>query len=163
MRTALMTMCILSLALAACSGGGATGGGSASDGAAGGSASAQKYPGAPATGKEETTPSGLKYIRMQEGKGDTPKAGANVSVHYTGYLMNGTKFDSSVDRGQPIQFPLGQGAVIKGWDEGIAMMKVGEKGKLIIPAELGYGAAGSGSLIPPNSVLVFDVELVDAK
>ncbi len=110
-----------------------------------------------------TTASGLKYIKTFETKGAQAAAGKNVSVHYTGYLENGNIFDSSISRGQPIAFPLGQGRVIKGWDEGIALLRVGEKARLIIPSELGYGAAGAGGVIPPNATLVFDVELVELK
>lgn len=111
-------------------------------------------------GTSTKTDSGLEVIEIAVGTGDSPKAGDIVSVHYTGWLENGTKFDSSVDRGQPLSFPLGQGMVIPGWDEGIALLKVGGKSRLIIPAELGYGAGGAGSVIPPNSTLIFDVELV---
>jgi FKBP-type peptidyl-prolyl cis-trans isomerase len=114
-------------------------------------------------GKVITTPSGLKYIDDKEGTGATAKAGDQVSVHYTGKLKDGTKFDSSVDRGQPFDFPLGAGRVIKGWDEGVAGMKVGGKRKLIIPPELGYGARGAGNVIPPNAELHFDVELLKIK
>ena len=109
--------------------------------------------------KMETTASGLKYIIIKEGKGESPQKGDFCKVHYTGTLEDGTKFDSSHDRGEPIEFPVGAGRVIKGWDEGIMLMKTGEKRKLIIPAELGYGDRGTGS-IPPNSILHFDVELV---
>ncbi len=94
------------------------------------------------------------------GTGPEAKAGDNVSVHYTGTLSDGTKFDSSVDRGQPFSFPLGRGRVIKGWDHGVAGMQVGGKRKLIIPAEEGYGPEGYAGLIPPNSTLVFEVELL---
>lgn len=108
-----------------------------------------------------TTPSGLKYVVVQEGSGDqTPAKGATVTAHYTGKLLNGTKFDSSYDRNEPIKFPVGNGKVIKGWDEAFLSMKKGEKRILIIPPELGYGTSGRGP-IPPNSVMVFDVELVD--
>jgi peptidylprolyl isomerase len=116
----------------------------------------------PATGAEVATASGLKYIDVAEGTGATPKTGQTVSVHYTGKLEDGTKFDSSIDRGQPYEFRIGEGAVIKGWDEGLASMKVGGKRKLIIPPGLGYGARGSGK-IPPNSILLFDVELLAVK
>jgi FKBP-type peptidyl-prolyl cis-trans isomerase len=107
------------------------------------------------------TETGLYYIREKKGHGKSPEKGDTVKVHYTGTLLDGTKFDSSLDRGEPIEFPLGQGRVIRGWDEGIAMMKKGEKAKLIIPSELGYGPRGSGQKIPPYSTLVFEVELVD--
>ena len=107
-----------------------------------------------------TTPSGLKYVVVAEGQGDTPKKGGVVSVHYTGKLLNGKKFDSSVERGQPIDFPVGRGQVIKGWDEALLTMKKGEKRILIIPPQLGYGPAGRGP-IPPNAYMVFDVELVN--
>ncbi|HSZ73036.1 MAG TPA: FKBP-type peptidyl-prolyl cis-trans isomerase [Cytophagaceae bacterium] len=108
-------------------------------------------------------PSGLYYVQTQAGKGKKAEAGKTVSVHYTGRLLNGTKFDSSVDRNAPFDFGLGQGQVIKGWDEGIALMSVGEKGILLIPSALGYGTRGAGGSIPPNSVLIFDVELLDVK
>ncbi len=107
-----------------------------------------------------TTDSGLKYVVIAEGSGDTPKPGAMVKVHYTGKLLDGTKFDSSVDRGAPIDFPVGQGQVIKGWDEALLTMKKGEKRVLIIPSDLGYGPAGRGP-IPANATMVFDVELID--
>lgn len=109
-----------------------------------------------------STPSGLQYIDVVEGTGESPKPGQQVKVHYTGTLEDGTKFDSSVDRGQPFEFPIGVGRVIKGWDEGVMSMKVGGKRKLVIPAELGYGARGIGP-IPPNSTLIFDVELLGVK
>ena len=110
--------------------------------------------------QQVTKPSGLKYEDVKEGTGDAAKAGNTVSVHYTGWLTNGTKFDSSKDRGQPFEFPLGGGRVIKGWDEGVQGMKVGGVRKLTIPAELGYGARGAGGVIPPNATLVFEVELL---
>lgn len=94
------------------------------------------------------------------GEGSEAVAGKHVTVHYTGWLTNGTKFDSSVDRGEPFDFPLGRGHVIRGWDEGVAGMKVGGKRKLTIPPEMGYGARGAGGVIPPNATLVFDVELL---
>ena len=109
------------------------------------------------------TASGLEYIEVEAGTGAQAEAGKTVSVHYTGTLQNGTVFDSSVSRGVPIEFPLGAGRVIKGWDEGIALMKVGGKAQLIIPPELGYGDRGAGGVIPPNATLIFDVELVEVK
>jgi FKBP-type peptidyl-prolyl cis-trans isomerase len=111
-------------------------------------------------GKEVTTSSGLQYIDLKVGTGATAQDGQTVSVHYTGWLENGKKFDSSVDRGQPFSFPLGAGRVIKGWDEGVKGMKVGGKRKLIIPSNLGYGAHGAGGVIPPNAALIFEVELL---
>ena len=109
-----------------------------------------------------TTPSGLKYEEVKEGSGEPAASGQTVFVHYTGWLTNGTKFDSSKDRGQPFSFPLGGGRVIKGWDEGVAGMKVGGVRKLTIPPELGYGERGAGNVIPPNATLVFEVELLKA-
>jgi len=109
-----------------------------------------------------TTPSGLKYEDIVIGTGESPQSGQNVTVHYTGWLEDGTKFDSSLDRGQPFVFPIGAGRVIKGWDEGVMTMKVGGKRKLVIPAELGYGSRGIGP-IPPNATLVFEVELLGVK
>ena len=126
----------------------------------GGSAAGTATGGAPSGGATVTNASGLQYVILQPGTGETAKAGQKVTVHYTGWLTNGTKFDSSVDRGQPFQFGLGAGQVIKGWDEGVAGMKVGEKRKLTIPANLGYGDRGAGNVIPPNATLVFDVELL---
>ena len=108
-----------------------------------------------------TTDSGLKYIDHVVGKGASPAKGKQVKVHYTGTLENGKKFDSSVDRNEPFTFVIGVGQVIRGWDEGVMTMKVGGKRKLIIPAKLGYGAAGAGGVIPPNATLIFDVELLD--
>jgi peptidylprolyl isomerase len=110
-----------------------------------------------------TTASGLKYIELQEGTGATPQTGQTVEVHYVGTLENGTKFDSSRDRSKAFSFKIGTGQVIKGWDEGLSTMKVGGRRQLIIPSELGYGARGAGGVIPPNSTLIFDVELISVK
>ncbi|MBD2612509.1 MAG: FKBP-type peptidyl-prolyl cis-trans isomerase [Nostoc sp. ZfuVER08] len=110
-----------------------------------------------------TTPSGLKYVELKEGTGATPERGQTVEVHYTGTLEDGTKFDSSRDRGQPFKFKIGVGQVIKGWDEGLSTMKVGGRRNLIIPPELGYGSRGAGGVIPPNATLLFDVELLGVK
>jgi FKBP-type peptidyl-prolyl cis-trans isomerase len=111
-------------------------------------------------GKEVTTSSGLQYIDLQVGTGATAQAGQTVTVHYSGWLESGNKFDSSIDRGQPFSFPLGAGRVIKGWDEGVQGMKVGGKRKLIIPSTLGYGARGASGAIPPHATLIFEVELL---
>jgi peptidylprolyl isomerase len=143
MRTTLALAAIL--LLAACSGS------SGSSGAAG------------KGGAMQTTPSGLQYEDLTVGNGPSPQAGQTVSVHYTGWLDDGKKFDSSLDRGQPFEFPLGQGRVIKGWDEGVATMKVGGKRRLVIPPALGYGAQGFPGAIPPNSRLTFEVELLGVK
>jgi len=113
--------------------------------------------------QEVTTPSGLKYVDQVVGTGEVAVAGKTANVHYTGWLENGKKFDSSVDRGQPFSFPLGAGRVIKGWDEGVQGMKVGGKRKLTIPSDLGYGSRGAGGVIPPNATLVFDVELLGVR
>ena len=122
---------------------------------------------AQSTGKTMTTPSGLQITDSNVGTGASPKAGQTCVMHYTGWLYEngakGKKFDSSVDRGSPFEFPIGQGRVIRGWDEGVATMKVGGKRTLIIPPELGYGARGAGGVIPPNATLVFDVELLGVK
>ncbi len=121
----------------------------------------------PAAAAEVTSPSGLRVDDAALGKGAPAQAGQTVTVHYTGWLYEGgkkgAKFDSSLDRGQPFSFTLGNGDVIKGWDEGVAGMKVGGKRTLIIPPELGYGAAGAGGVIPPNATLIFDVELLGVK
>ena len=109
------------------------------------------------------TASGLEYEVITEGSGESPKTGQTAVVHYVGTLLSGQKFDSSRDRGTPFEFPLGMGRVIKGWDEGVALMKVGETAKFTIPALLGYGVSGAGGVIPPNATLVFEVELVGIK
>ena len=106
------------------------------------------------------TESGLEYVEIEAGTGDQAKAGKTVRVHYTGKFLDGKVFDSSVTRGEPLEFPLGAGRVIKGWDEGISLMKVGGKAQLTIPPQLAYGASGAGGVIPPNATLVFDVELI---
>ena len=117
--------------------------------------------------KTMTTPSGLKITDGKVGTGATPKSGQTCVVHYTGWLYEngakGKKFDSSVDRGRPFEFPIGKGRVIKGWDEGVASMKVGGKRTLVIPPALGYGARGAGGAIPPNATLIFEVELLGVK
>jgi FKBP-type peptidyl-prolyl cis-trans isomerase len=119
--------------------------------------------GGESNGNEVVTGSGLKYVDQTLGTGELAVAGKTTTVHYTGWLENGTKFDSSVDRGQPFSFPLGAGRVIKGWDEGVQGMKVGGKRKLTIPSDLGYGARGAGGVIPPNATLIFDVELLGVR
>lgn len=111
----------------------------------------------------KVTSSGLAYKIIKKGTGAKAEAGKTVSVHYTGKLSNGTKFDSSYDRNQPIEFELGRGRVIKGWDEGISLLNVGSKATFIIPPDLAYGARGAGGVIPPNATLIFDVELVEIK
>lgn len=115
------------------------------------------------SGGEVTTPSGLKYVDRVVGTGPSPSPGQSVTVHYTGTLTNGAKFDSSVDRNKPFTFRLGQTPVIQGWNEGVLTMKVGGKRKLIIPPELGYGPEGRPPTIPPNATLLFDIELLDVK
>ena len=114
-----------------------------------------------------TTASGLQITDSKVGSGATPKTGQTCVMHYTGWLYEngakGAKFDSSLDRGEPFEFQIGMGQVIKGWDEGVATMKVGGKRTLIIPPELGYGARGAGGVIPPNATLMFDVELLAVK
>jgi len=137
-------------------------------------ARAQEPKPTPAPGAEKTseskmqkTPSGLQYEDVKVGTGESPKKGQTVSVHYTGWLWEngakGKKFDSSVDRGQPITFPVGTGRVIKGWDEGLMTMKVGGKRILLIPADLAYGSSGRPPVIPPNATLMFEVELIEVK
>lgn len=119
------------------------------------------------TAKAMTTASGLQITDSKVGTGATPRTGQICVMHYTGWLFTngakGAKFDSSLDRGQPFEFPIGTGRVIKGWDEGVASMKVGGKRTLIIPPDLGYGARGAGNAIPPNATLIFEVELLDVK
>ena len=116
---------------------------------------------------EVTTPSGLRIIDTKPGTGPTPQAGQTVTVNYTGWLFvdgkKGKKFDSSLDRGEPFSFTIGQGQVIKGWDEGVATMHVGGTRTLIIPPDLGYGASGAGADIPPGATLIFDVDLISVK
>jgi FKBP-type peptidyl-prolyl cis-trans isomerase len=111
----------------------------------------------------DKTDSGLYYKLIQEGSGAKAEAGKTVAVHYKGMLADGMVFDSSYNRGTPIEFPLGMGQVIPGWDEGIQLLKVGDKARLVIPSELGYGSRGAGGVIPPNATLVFDVELMEVK
>ena len=122
---------------------------------------------AQSAGKTMTTASGLQITDTKVGTGAAPKTGQICVMHYTGWLYQngakGAKFDSSLDRGQPFEFPIGTGRVIKGWDEGVASMKVGGKRTLIIPPDLGYGARGAGGVIPPNATLIFEVELLDVK
>lgn len=167
----LLSVAGISLSLSACAGSGGGGGGETQQStpsaavtpsesqAVQSSGSSGMLPGAGKT----TTPSGLQFEEVVVGTGASPQPGQLVSVHYTGWLPNGTKFDSSVDRGQPFQFTLGKGEVIKGWDEGVATMKVGGKRKLTIPSSLGYGASGMPPVIPPDSTLLFDVELLGAQ
>jgi FKBP-type peptidyl-prolyl cis-trans isomerase len=114
---------------------------------------------APAAG-EVALPGGLKYVDLKVGDGEIAEAGLTATVHYTGWLTDGTKFDSSVDRNQPFQFRIGAGNVIRGWDEGVKGMRVGGKRHLTIPPDMGYGDRGAGGVIPPNATLVFDVELL---
>lgn len=116
-----------------------------------------------ATGQAVTMPSGLQYLDLVLGEGRTAEAGDTATVHYTGWLENGTKFDSSLDRKEPFSFRIGSGMVIKGWDEGVTSMKKGGKRKLIIPPHLGYGKRGAGKVIPPDATLVFEVELLDLR
>lgn len=111
----------------------------------------------------QTTPSGLQYVIDRPGTGAQPRPGQTVSVHYTGWLTSGTRFDSSRDSNEPFEFAVGMGSVIKGWDEGVGAMKVGEKRTLVIPPGLGYGSRGAGGVIPPDATLVFAVELLGVK
>jgi len=132
-----------------------------------GSAAAPNIASAQPAPKPVTTSTGLQIIDTKPGTGASPRTGQTAVVHYTGWLYEngakGKKFDSSVDRGQPFEFPIGQGRVIAGWDQGVATMKVGGKRTLIIPPQLGYGARGAGGAIPPNATLIFDVELLGVK
>jgi FKBP-type peptidyl-prolyl cis-trans isomerase len=131
--------------------------------AQGGSAKANTSAPTKVTGAPTKTPDGLEYWDIKIGTGPIAAAGHTVKVHYTGWLTNGKKFDSSVDRAEPFMFPLGGGQVIKGWDEGVAGMKVGGKRQLRIPPELGYGDRGAGGVIPANATLIFDVELLGVR
>ena len=121
---------------------------------------AKEAPGKTAQGQEVALPGGLKYVDLKVGDGDIAEAGMKATVHYTGWLTDGTKFDSSLDRGQPFPFTIGAGQVIRGWDEGVKGMRIGGKRHLTIPPEMGYGAGGYPPTIPPNATLVFDVELL---
>jgi peptidylprolyl isomerase len=141
--------------------GGMAGGATTGDAPAGMGATGGGMAGA--GGQEVTNPSGLKYVDAKVGTGPSPQPGQSVTVHYTGWLKDGTKFDSSVDRGTPFTFVIGQGRVIKGWDEGVATMKVGGKRKLIIPPDLAYGDRGAAGVIPPGAELTFDVELLSVQ
>jgi peptidylprolyl isomerase len=123
----------------------------------------ERFPGIPTDKQPSRGAEGLRYIDLVEGTGDMARQGADVTVHYSGYLRDSTKFDSSFDRGEPLTFRLGVGMVIRGWDEGIRTMKVGGKRKLIIPPHLAYGDRGIPGSIPPSSELVFDVELLSQK
>jgi FKBP-type peptidyl-prolyl cis-trans isomerase len=123
-------------------------------------ACSQAPSGAGGGGNEVTTPSGLKYEDLTVGSGTQPSAGQTAVVHYTGWLTDGKKFDSSLDRGQPFTFTLGAGEVILGWDDGVAGMQVGGKRRLTVPPDLGYGRRGIRGVIPPNATLVFEVELL---
>ena len=131
--------------------------------AQGGSAKANSSAPTKVTGDGTKTADGLQYWDIKVGTGPVATAGQTVKVHYTGWLTNGKKFDSSVDRGEPFTFNLGGGQVIKGWDEGVAGMKVGGKRQLRIPPQLGYGDRGAGGAIPPNATLIFDVELLGVR
>jgi len=164
---------MVALALVACGRGGGEGGDAGP--AEGGGEVASEVPApapiateyAPELGVDlpamEGTASGLRYVVVEDGSGEVAEPGDHVVVHYTGWLPSGKKFDSSRDREEPFSFPLGAGRVIAGWDEGVAGMAVGEKRKLVIPPDLGYGAAGAGTVIPPDATLVFDVELLEIR
>lgn len=157
---------IAALALAACNGGGGSSTDSTPNGDATPAANGGDMRDGPpdVSGDPITTGSGLQFIEIERGTGDSPKATETVVVHYTGWLEDGTKFDSSVDRGEPFVFTIGTGQVIRGWDEGIATLQVGGKRRLIIPPDLAYGDTGAGGgLIPPNATLIFDVELLEVR
>jgi peptidylprolyl isomerase len=151
---------ILLLVLAAC---GSTPAPGATEPAAETTTGEQPASAAGETGETMTTASGLQYVLIEDGQGPAPQVGDVVSVHYRGQLEDGTEFDNSFTRGEPIRFALGQGRVIPGWEEGIALMKEGGKARLIIPPDLAYGAAGAGGVIPPNATLTFEVELVSVE
>jgi FKBP-type peptidyl-prolyl cis-trans isomerase len=112
---------------------------------------------------EQVSASGLKFYILKEGSGESPAQGQTVAVHYTGWLADGTKFDSSVDKGRPLVFPAGVGKVIRGWDESVLAMKLGEKRQIRVPPELGYGERGAGGVIPPGATLTFDMELMELR
>jgi FKBP-type peptidyl-prolyl cis-trans isomerase len=143
--------------------GATTDGAAAADAPAGGAEATPVLADPTKKGETKKTASGLQYETLKEGTGAEAKSGQNVTVHYTGTLTDGTKFDSSRDNNRPFSFPLGKGKVIKGWDEGVAGMKVGERRKLTIPSNLGYGPEGFAPAIPPNATLIFDVELLGVK
>lgn len=154
-RTTTMLVLVTALALGCQSGPETT---SSDSGASG-----EKKAATTMAGNLETTPSGLQYEDLKVGTGASPQTGQTAVVHYTGTLADGKKFDSSKDRGQPFSFAIGRGQVIKGWDEGVATMKVGGTRKLVIPPDLAYGARGAGGVIPPNATLTFEVELLEVR
>ncbi len=158
--TAYLLAALAVLALAGCQEGKSTSTTTTTTTAAPETAKAPAPAETPAAANEVTTSSGLKYQDLVVGNGPLAESGSTVTVNYTGWLTDGTKFDSSVDRDQPFQFKLGAGQVIKGWDEGVAGMKIGGVRRLVIPPSLGYGAAGAGGVIPPNATLVFEVQLL---
>jgi FKBP-type peptidyl-prolyl cis-trans isomerase len=171
MRTAFPLLCAVAMfALAGCRPSGEPAGGSSAAGAPGAAKSGESAPALSAAaavteGAERTLPDGLKIIDLQVGSGTIAESGKTVTVQYTGWLTDGTKFDSSLDSGRPFQFTLGSQppAVIRGWEEGLQGMRTGGKRKLTIPPALGYGERGAGGVIPPNATLVFEVELLDVK
>lgn len=166
-----MRSVVLALLLAACSGSEPAAGTAPATHAESHAAKASANPSAKPSAKPsdvsaltpQTSPTGLTWYVLQEGTGPQPTSGQTVAVHYSGWLTDGTPFDSSLDRGRPITFPVGTGRVIKGWDEAVLSMKVGEKRQLHIPPEIGYGERGFPPVIPANATLVFDVELVKVK